>query len=533
MTKDKIKKLIIEALKQLGIEETSFTVENPDDLTNGDYATNAALAIGKKLGKNPKELANELAEILGKVPGNMFERVEVAGPGFINFHLSKDFFKEALDYIIEKGEAFGKSDHAKGFKVMVEHTQPNPFKALHIGHMMNNVIGEAVVRIMKANGAEVKTATYHGDVGLHAAKAVWGIMKGENNAYAAGYAAFEENEEAKKEILEINRKIYERSDEKINEVYDKGRAESLKQFEELYKLFGSEFDFHFYESESGIIGKEIVLKNIGKIFEESEGAVVFKGEKYGLHTRVFLNSEKLPTYEAKEIGLAEIKKDKYAFDHSITITANEQDAFFQVVEAAIGEVFPELKGKLKHLSHGVLKLPSGKMSSRTGEVISAEALISQVEEKVKHDKAVAIGAIKYMVLRQSIGNDVVFDFDKSVSTEGDSGVYLQYAHARANSILEKAGKKGNASGERKNTHEIERLLGRFPEIVERAGAEYAPNYITTYLTVLASSFNNFYAHEQVLDDSPESDYRLAIVEAFKIAMKNGLTILGIPAPLRM
>ncbi len=522
--KDKLEKLIEEALSTLGLEGVKFVVEHPTDLKMGDYSTNVGIKTGK---------AKEIFNHLGSKEIEGIEKIELAGPGFINFYLSKEFFKNSLGEIIEKGEGFGRGEHAKGYKVMIEHTQPNPFKDLHIGHMMNNTIGEAVTRIIKWNGAEVKTASYHGDVGLHAAKAVWGMLKGKMSPYAEGHKAYEEDEEAKKEIIEINKKIYDRSDEKINEVYDRGRKESLDQFEEVYKLLGSEFDYHFYESESAKVGKDLVLENVGKIFEESEGAVVFKGEKYGLHTRVFLNSEKLPTYEAKEVGLAEIKKEKFPFQHSITLTANEQNAFFNVVEVAIGEVFPELKGKLKHLSHGMLKLPTGKMSSRTGDVISAESLIEQVKEKVKGDEQVAIGAIKYMILRQALGNDIIFDFDKSVSTEGDSGVYLQYAHARANSLLEKAGKKGSVESESGETREIEKLLYRFPEIVERAGAEYAPNYITTYLTELASSFNNFYAHEPVLEDSPESSYRLAVVEAFKIVMRNGLNILGIPAPERM
>jgi arginyl-tRNA synthetase len=138
-----------------------------------------------------------------------------------------------------------------------------------------------------------------------------------------------------------------------------------------------------------------------------------------------------------------------------------------------------------------------------------------------------------MILRQSIGNDIIFDIDKSVSTEGDSGVYVQYAHARAGSLMEKAGKKGDAGGEREKVHEVEKLLYRFPELVERAQTEYAPNLITTYLTELASAFNNFYAHEEVIGDSPEASYRLAVVEAFKTVMKNGLSILGIPSPERI
>jgi len=511
-------------LVSLGISDTKFSVEHPTDLKMGDYSTNAGIKTGK---------AREIYNYLSVRQLSGIERIELAGPGFINFYLSREFFKNSLEEIIEKGENFGRGEHAKGFKVMIEHTQPNPFKAFHIGHMMNNAIGEALARIIKANGAEVRTASYHGDIGMHVAKALW---KGD---YAAGAKAFEEDPQAKAEIQEINRKVYDKSDPELNARYEEGKKKSMEEFRKIYEKLDTKFDFNFFESEAAGIGKELVLQNVGKVFEESEGATVFRGEKAGLHTRVFLNSDKLPTYEAKEVGLAKIKKEKFNFGQSITVTANEQDAFFDVVEVAIGEVFPELKGKLTHLSHGMLRLPSGKMSSRTGDVITAEALIEEVKKRTKGDEQVAIAAIKYMILRQAIGNDIVFDFEKSVSTEGDSGVYLQYAHARANSILEKAKVQGrtlsiDSQGPAlRNTHEIERLLYRFPEIVERAGAEYAPNYITTYLTELAASFNNFYAHEQVLDGSPESGYRLAIVEAFKIVMKNGLNILGIPAPERM
>ncbi len=571
MIKQEIEQVINDALKSLNLESRGFIVEHPD-LKMGDYSTNVAIKHGHK---------DELFQYIDAHKPNSVEKVELAGPGFINFYLSKEFFKKSLGEIIEKGEVFGKGEHAKGYKVMVEHTQPNPFKALHIGHMMNNTIGEAISRIIQWNGADVRTATYHGDVGLHVAKAVYGLeqvllqrehyqevkkrveagaseglvlledtREALKHIYASGNLMYESDENAKKEILLINKKIYEGKDPWIMFLYKAGRQASLAQFEELYVLLGSKFDYHFYESESGDIGKEVVLKNTPNIFEESDGAVVYKGEKVGLHTRVFLNSEKLPTYEAKEIGLVQIKSEKFAFDNSLTITGNEQDAFFQVVEAATGEVFPNLKGKIEHKGHGMLRLPTGKMSSRTGDVITAETLIEMVAEKIKSvmektdrvsgpvaekDTAekIAIGAIKYMILRSNIGSDIIFDIEKSVSTEGDSGVYLQYAHARANSILEKAGRKGSVEGERKNTHEIEKLLYRFPEIVERAGAEYAPNYVINYVTELASAFNNFYAHEPVLEESPESAYRLAIVEAFKIVMRNSLNILGIPAPERM
>lgn len=531
--KKEIENLINSALNSVGISNAKFSVENPTDLKMGDYSTNVAIKYGAK----KEEIFNYINE---NKPTDV-EKVELAGPGFINLYLSKEFYKKSLREIIDKKEDFGKTNLLEGQKLFIEHTQPNLFKKFHIGHLMNNTIGEAVARIAVANGASVKTATYHGDKGLHVAKAVWSILKGSgrvSDAYSEGHRAYEESEEAKKEIEELNIKIYEESDPEVNETYRKVRENDIREFEEIYIRLGSDFDDHFFESDAGVVGKELVLDNVGRVFEESEGAIIYRGEKVGLHTRVFLNSKGLPTYEAKEVGLAKIKSELYEIDQSITITANEQNAFFQVVEAAIGEVSPELKGKLTHLSHGMLRLPSGKMSSRTGDVIPAGMLIEEVKRNVKDDEQVAIAAIKYMILRQAIGNDIIFDFEKSVSTEGDSGVYLQYAHARANSILEKAAQQTTVKSRAfdsglRVTHNVERLLFRFPEIVERAGAEYAPNYITTYLTELASSFNNFYAHEQVLDDSPESEYRLAIVEAFKTVMKNGLTILGIPAPERM
>ncbi len=525
--KNTIENLIKEALKSLGVEAETVLVEHPSDLSHGDYSTNAGIKYADK-----KE---QIIEYLNKHKPKEIEKIDMAGPGFINFHLSKEFFKQSIGEIIKEGSEFGKNTKLKGQKIMVEHTQPNPFKEFHIGHLMNNAIGEAVARIVKASGAEVKTATYHGDVGLHVAKAIWGMQKGEKDPYPAGAKAYEDDEKAKAEIVEINQKVYDKSDKQINDLYEAGRNKSLEYFEFLYKKLNSHFDYHFYESEAGEKGKKIVSDNVGKVFDEGEGgSVIFKGEKFGLHTRVFLNSEGIPTYEAKEVGLAEIKKEIFHYDQSITITGNEQDGFFKVVEVAIGEVFGELKGKLKHLSHGQLRLPTGKMSSRTGDVITAESLIETVKEKTKGDEDIAIGAIKYMILRQSIGNDIIFDIEKSVSTEGDSGVYLQYAYARTTSLLEKANKKGDVSQTYvRETHPIEKILYRFPELVERACAEYAPNYITTYLTELAGAFNNFYAHEQVISDDPESGYRLAIVEAFRTVMKNGLTILGIPTPERM
>ena len=482
---------------------------HPKALSNGDYTIIADV-----------ETAEEGFKKLESSKFEEIDKVELVNKRFINIYLSQEFFAKSLEEIIEKGEKFGKGNKFKGERVMVEHTDPNPFKEFHIGHLMPNVIGSTIARIFEWSGAEVRQVNYQGDVGLHIAKTLWA-----NSDYAKGNKAYEEDPEAKKEIEDINKKVYEKSDPELNKRYEDGKKESLAKFEEMYKRLGTKFDYYFFESETGKVGKEIVENNIGGVFERSDGAVVFKGP----HTRVFINSLGLPTYEAKDLGNAKLKYEKYPYTKSVIVTGNEIKDYFKVVFEAMAQVLPELAGKTLHLSHGMLRLPTGKMSSRTGSVVLAESLIEEVKKRVKGDEAVAIGAIKYMILRQSIGHDIVFDFEKSVSTEGDSGVYLQYAHARACSVLEKSVGQGRTLDTDSQGPTLVRLLYRFPEIVERAALEYAPNYITTYLTELASSFNNFYAREQIIGN----DYRLAITRAFRIVMRNGLEILGIPAPDKM
>lgn len=571
--KEKIQKAIQEALKQIGIETSEISLEFPEDFSHGDFSTNIALIEAKKVGKNPKELAEEIKNYLVARPLSEIEKIEVAGPGFINFTLSKEFFAGEVREILDKSNSYGKNSKLNNQKTIVEYTDPNPFKEFHIGHLMSNTIGETVSRLMEWNGADVVRACYQGDVGLHVAKAVFGIqdfspeMPDEKESlkdkasflgksYAHGASAYEDDEATKKEIQEINKKIFNRSDEKINSLYDWGRKVSLDYFEEIYKKLGTKFDYYFFESETGKFGKKIVEENVGRIFEKGDGgAIVFKGENFNskLHTRVFINSEGLPTYEAKELGLAKIKYEKYPYEKSVVVTGNEVNDYFKVLLCALEQIYPDLAQKTVHKSHGMLRLPSGKMSSRTGNVITAEGLINQVEELVLEKIAdrnfnekskqtileeVAIGAIKYSILRQSVGKDIVFDFEKSLSFEGDSGPYLQYAHTRAGAVLEKSKQEGLAINttplEDWNITNLERLLVRFPAVVERAGNEYAPQHLVTYLTELASIFNSWYAESKIVDkENKASSYRLALASAFKAVMKNGLTILGIKTPEKM
>ena len=545
--KDRIRKLLEKAI---GV--TDVLVESPKEKIHGDYATSVALVLAKKAGKNPVEVAHEIISKIGKQ--KFIEKVEVAGPGFINFYLSKDYF---IDQLKDVDESFGKVK--KSFfgakKVIVEFTDPNILKEFHIGHLMSNAIGESIARIFEFQGAQVKRTTWQSDVGLGIAKAVFGKMQNSDSmswqdAYVWGTKMYDEQLEIKTEIIKLNKKIFERSDKAVNILYDEGKKWSLEKFEQMYKKLGSKFNYFIFESEAVDLAKKIVEDGLKKgIFETGEkGAIVFKGEKFGLHTRVFINSEGLPTYEAKELALAQIKYKKYTYDASVIITGNDINEYFRVLLAAMGQIFPELQKKTTHIGHGNMRLPEGKMSSRTGKVVTAEFLIEKVKEMVRQkavdknldDKTIeiiTIGALKYSILKQSIGSDIVFDFEKSISFDGDSGPYLQYSYVRAISVLAKAKTekvKASFNDVPKEISQLEKDMNYFPEIVEKAAKEYEPHVITTYLTELAREFNNYYAKNKIVDKADEfSPYKVAVTQAFSIIMKNGLWLLGIQAPEKM
>lgn len=547
---ERISEVLRDALAKAGAQDISFTVERPTDSAHGDYATNAALVAAKKLGKNPRELADELAAHLTNMLAEQVSHASVAGPGFVNVTLSREAVTLAIAEAAAQGTEWGKGAASEGQRVMVEYTDPNPFKEMHIGHLMSNTIGEALSRLIESEGATVIRACYQGDVGPHVAKALWGLKqagvtepataKELGDAYAAGSKAYEESPEAKSQIDALNQAIYKGDNHELMELWSKGREVSLEVFEQLYKILGTHFDYYFFESETSEPGMRIVRDGINKgIFEESEGAVIYPGEKKGLHTLVFITSKGTPTYEAKDIGLAFLKEERVQSDRSIIVTAAEQIGHFKVFLAALSEIAPILAEKTTHVPHGFLRLTSGKMSSREGNVITTEGLVREIIEKASEKNSdpliaeqVAIGAIKYMVLRQSPGSDIIFDPEKSLSLEGDSGPYLQYALVRAVKILSYESEAAGGSEVPAAPYPIERAILHFPEIVARATSELSPNILTTYLTELASAWNSFYATEQVLG-SPEEEYKQRLTRAFANTMANGLTILGIPTPEKM
>ncbi len=560
--KEKLQKAINLALESAGISGVEISLEHPADLKNGDYSSGVALQYAKQAGMTPRVLAEQLAEHIRSSTSlgpTSIQRIEVAGPGFINFYLDSSALSSAVEEARTK-DMWGSNSSWVGKVVMVEYTDPNPFKEFHIGHLVPNALGESIARLLEFSGASVKRANYQGDVGIHVAKSIFILLERGitdptvadlSTAYPEGSKRYEDDPSAKSAIEALNKKIYDKSDQQVNDLYAKGRKLSLDHFEEIYKVLGTKFDYYFFESETGPKGVPIVRAH-PEIFPESDGAVIFRGEEYGLHTRVFLNKQGLPTYEAKELGLARMKAETCPFDLTITITGNEQGEYFKVLMKAMELALPELRGKLSFKTNGMLRFADGKMSSRTGNIVRGEDLINDLTEAAKMRAAesasrrsaddpeklaqvIAVAAIKYQILKQTSGKDIIFDRERALSLEGDSGPYLQYAHARAHQIVEKAKEQGitgaaNASVE---SNDVIRLLHRFPEAVEYAAGHNEPHLLTNYLLEFASAFNSWYAQVHILDGTPEAAHKVALVDAVRRTLKNGLWILGISAPERM
>lgn len=539
-----------------------FAVKLKPELTTtdeqfGDYTTNVAMQLAGQLKRNPREVADELVPKLFEALSMQVKEINIAGPGFINIRLNdQTVLENAL-----KATTIPKIEKDK--LIIVEFGDPNPFKEMHLGHLYTAVVGDAICHLLETTGAKVQRVSYHGDVGLHVAKAIWGMQQAYRESgkafsedsvvgtlnknlgfyYAQGSKAYEEDPEAAEEIKAINKQVYEHIydglSNDIGQLYDWGKPRSFRNFDEVFKELGIKYDKRYLESASSKKGLEFVHQNTGKVFKESEGAIIYEGEKVGLHTRVFINSRGLPTYEAKDLGLAELKDTDYPdAAQSIIITAHEQSEYFKVMLAALHEIDPKLAEKTTHLAHGFLSLTTGKMSSRTGDVYAATNLMGSVEDEVKRQypdlkpsNKTYLAAVKYALLKNRVGSDIVFDVQESVSLEGNSGPYLQYAHARARSVLAKAGKQPAKTIESLEAGErsLAREIGRYPTVVQKAVEDLMPHHVCTYLYELAQAFNRFYEHNRVVDDPREAE-RLVLVTLYADVLKDGLGLLGIVAP---
>lgn len=560
-----LKGLVRDALEKLNIEADKIMLDHPTELSHGDYSTNVAMILAKVTKTNPIALAESIASEIPK--HEMIESVTAAA-GFVNFHLAPKFFQLEIGKILAQTSSFGNSNIYAGKHILVEHSSPNLFKPFHVGHVMNNSIGESVARLAIASGARVTKMSYPSDVSLGIGKAVWALLEHGvaeleqlpnlsdklaflGTCYVEGTKAYDENPSIMRRVKEITEMIYERTPGVEYDAYTAGKDITLQYFLDITERLGSKFDDFVYESEAGDVGKKIVLQNLGKpgrsgIFEESENAVIYKGEADGLHTRVFINAEGYPTYEAKDIGLLWLKFERYNPDISILVTDREQARYYEVVLAAAGKIEKSWQEKTLHKTHGRMSFKGKKMSSRLGGFPTAADVLETVLEEVREHSelngeeadAVAIGALKFTILKTMAGKDINFDPETSLSFEGDSGPYLQYTNARINSVLEKALEAGFVPKAEKTVEDlpsdVEKLVTRFPGVVELAISEWAPHHLATYLLGLARAFNSWYGNTKLVDpENRNTGYNLALAKSVGIVIQNGLQLLGIKSPERM
>lgn len=563
---EKIKLDIIKQInKALGKElvQASDLVYPPSWSDFGDISFNCFFLM-KKFSKPADKIAENIVSKI--VISSIIIKIEAAGP-WVNFILDKEKLAEdVLKEIGKQKDGYGENNELKGKNIMVEFAHPNPFKSFHIGHLRNIFLGESIVRILETEGAKVIRTNYQGDVGMHIAKCLWAFQKVAKSkypktadkkvallgkCYSKGAAAYEKNKKAQAEIVEINKKIYSCEDKKINQLWELGKKWSLEKFHEIYSRVYTTFDKEYMESEVIDDGLKYVAKALEKgILKKSQGAVVFDGKKYGFDTRVFLNSEGLPTYEGKELGLAYREfKDFGKIDLCMHVVAVEQKSFFKVtfkVEELLNKRI--FKGKQYHHAYEFVGLKKGKMSSRKGEVVLGDDILNEANEKIlkivksrkeiKNKKDVAeivgIGAAKYGFLKISPFKYLAFDIEESVSFSGDSGPYLQYTYARIQSIVRKSKIKNQKSKilyskliENKE-HGLVLKLAKYPGVVLKAGKNYDPSEIAKYLFELAKEFNDYYHSVPVLKAEKEvRQARLALITAVSQVIKNGLDLLGI------
>ena len=540
---------LIKATNKLGLNTKDVGLTRPSNVFFGDFTSNVALKLSKTLKKNSYDLAKEIAD---NIPANkIVKKIEVIKPGYINFLLDENIILNEIKKEIKTN---------KKQKIILEFGQPNTHKVPHIGHLFSYIYGESLTRLLQFLGNNVKRLNYQGDIGLHVAKCLYIVDKEKSEiknlktlkqkinflqkSYQTGSKLYEENKQTEKEIDHLNVAIYKK-DKSIYDLWQETKKWSLDFYKLFEKKLSIKYDKYYFESDGSEIGKEIVEKNIGGIFEKSQGAVIFRGEKYGLHTRIFINKLGNPTYEGKEIGLNYKKMNDFEFDISIVTTASEQNEYYKVTTKATELLYPKIKNKLTHLGYGMINLEGGKISSRTGKIIDAYNLIEVIENEIlkeyKTEKETAeklsLASIKYSFLKSDPFKNITFNIKKSIAKEGNSGPYILYTYVRTLGILNKINKETHVSEIDNLNAEESKLLHlsyRFPYIIKEAAQYYKPHFLANYLFEFSKIFNIFYQKHQVLNADQETKIKRAhITKIVNNILKTGLHLLGIETVNKM
>ncbi len=552
-------------------EELVTYIEVPKDVNMGDYAF-PCFRLAKELKKAPNIIAEEIKEKLD-ITGTDIEKVEIAG-GYLNFTISKlELAKVTLEEIDNKKEEYGKSNLGNGKKIVIDYSAPNIAKPFHIGHLRSTVIGGALYNIYKYLGYEVTGINHLGDYGTQFGKLIegyklWGeeydIEKAPIEELTKIYIRINEACKEDEQILENcrnNFKKLEDGDKYCTEIWEKFRSLSLKEFKKVYDLLESKFDSWNGEAFYSDKMPEVIdiLYKTGKLIE-SQGAKIIDLEEKGINTPCIIEkSNGSTTYATRDLAAILYRARTYDFDKALYVTSYEQVLHFkQVFEVAklLGLEEKYTKG-LEHVAFGMVLLPTGKMSTREGNVIRLEELLNEAISKVKEiieeknpdfaeeekqdiAKKVGIGAVIFNDLSGARIKDEIFDWDTMLNFNGETGPYIQYTYVRTNSVLKKV--QEIPSIEKvdfnkllgKEEQNVLKLIYSFTNIIEQSTVKNEPSILARYLIDLSKAFSSFYNENKIIvEDKVTKDARIYLTYATNMVLKNGARLLGINMPEKM
>lgn len=587
-TMESIKSALADFLSENEVDSTTIILERPPDFKKGDISTNIALQCSKALGKNPVEIAEDIkAYLLSKELENI-ETIEVVKPGFINIFFSQSFFDEIVSNILKSDTKYGANEKLKGQKWVVEHTSPNPNKAMHLGHLRNNLVGMGLVRLLETSGADVASDAVDNNRGIAIAKLMWGFLahmkKDEDTpsdpkfwyenqhlwftpadkgmkpdvfvtkCYILGEEDIKENPESEKKVRSFV-VDWEAKDKYVWKLWTHVLGYAYEGIDKTLSRLGSHWDKVWHEHEHYESGKNFVNDGLKKgVFKKLEdGAILTNLEKYNLPDTILLKNDGTSLYVTQDIALTALKKKTYKADKLVWVIGPEQSLAMKQLFAICDQLGIGKFEDFTHIPYGYVGLRGEdggfkKMSSRKGTVVLIDDVIDGIRDKILDrfiekgrtetpelkdlSEKLALSAVKFSILRPNRAQDLIFDVDKSIETSGDSGIYIQYTYVRIKSILNKAKNQEIKTKEIANSSEGEegslvRLLMFFPEVIERSTDDLSVHHITQYLLEVSSAFNTWYGKEVILDGSEQQKRRLLIAEATSIVIRNGLSILGI------
>ncbi|KRN88504.1 arginine--tRNA ligase [Ligilactobacillus ceti] len=561
--KQKVAQAIVKAVDgQLTEEEVLVKIEVPKTMNLGDYAF-PAFVLAKVLRKAPQMIATELVE---KIDPTGFEKVEAVGP-YVNFFLDKAMFsQDVLHEVLTEQATYGNQDLGHGGNVPIDMSSPNIAKPMSMGHLRSTVIGNSIANLLKKANYNPIKINYLGDWGTQFGKLImayklWGseeeVKADPINNLLKYYVRFHKEDVEHPELDDQAREWFKKledGDEEAIFLWTWFRNESLQFFMKIYDKLGVEFDSFNGEAFYNDKMDEIVeLLEDRDLLQESQGASIVDLESYNLNPALIKKSDGATLYITRDLAAALYRHRTYDFAQSLYVVGNEQTNHFKQVKAVLKEMGYDWSDDIHHVPFGLITSGGKKLSTRSGRVILLEDVLNdavdlaekQIEEKnptlpnkEQVAEEVGVGAVIFHDLKNERLNNFDFDLEEVVRFEGETGPYVQYAHARAMSILRKAGVTEidpNAAYELTdpNAWEAISLLGNFPQVIKRAVREYEPSVVAKYAIQLAKAFNKYYAHSKILADDDQKAARLALVASVAIVLKESLRLLGVAAPNEM